>query len=107
MENKNQGEKKKPAGNIADILAKVGRFSARWFYLLVLFAVAVYAVFVWNKYIVKSEWSEEKKQSYINEQAVFSFDRESYEQATDFLKRREQKTNNGERFSGKDIFFPE
>ena len=106
MENKNQqkNEKKKEFSAFGK---KAGLLLLRWNYLLMLAGVVIYAFFVWSKYIVKSEWSDEKKKSYISEQAGFSFEREDYQKAVDFLKSREENLKSGERFSGKDIFFPE
>jgi hypothetical protein len=88
-------------------LKKTTTFVFRWFYLILFFAIALYSVWIWNKFVNYADWSEEKKQSYINEQAVFSFNRDSYEKAVNLVKLRKEKLESGYKFSGKDVFFPE
>lgn len=88
-------------------LKRVGKFISRWLYLAMLLLVTMYAVFVWHKYIVKSEWSEEKKREYINQQAAFSFDRKDYQKAVDFINNRKERLESGEVYTGRDVFFPE
>lgn len=106
MENKNP-RKNKRKNEFSVFGKKVGIFFLRWYYLLTLMGVVLYAFFIWNKYILKSEWSDEKKQSYISEQAGFSFERDDYQKAINLMNSREGKLKSGEKFSGKDIFFPE
>ncbi len=100
--NKNKTEKR-----AEEILQAAGKYAARWLYLAALVAVSVYAFFVWDKYIFKADWSEEKKQSYIREQAVFSFDKEGYNKAVNLLKTKKEKFDSGEKYNGRDLFFPE
>lgn len=89
------------------ILRKTGNFILRWFYLIVFLAAAAYAVWIWDKYVFHAEWNEGKKQSYIKEQSVFTFDSKSYQQAMDLIDSRKERLNSDYRFSGKDIFFPD
>jgi hypothetical protein len=90
-----------------EILRKTGAFILRWFYLGLFLGVAVYAVWIWNKFILNADWSEEKKQAYISEQSVFSFDSNGYQQATDLINSRKEKLNSHYKFTGQDIFFPD
>jgi len=107
MENKTANKKEKKTSQAAVYLKKTGNFVSRWLYLAALLGAALFAVSVWHKYIVKSEWSEEKKKEYISQQAVFSFDRENYQKAADLLNNRKESLEKEEKFSGRDIFFPE
>ena len=90
-----------------DLSRKTANFLFRWFYLILFLAVAVYSVWIWNKLVFYADWSEEKKQEYIKEQAVFSFDRDNYQKAVGLIKLREERLGSGYKFSGRDIFFPE
>ena len=90
-----------------EILRKTGAFLLRWFYLILLLGVMAYAVWIWNKIIFNADWSAEKKQAYISEQSVFSFDNKSYQQVTDLINLRKEKLNSNYKFTGKDIFFPD
>lgn len=103
MENKkalkvDQGEK---------ILRKTGAFILRWFYLIAFLGVLAYTIWLWNKFIFNADWSAEKKQAYISEQSVFSFDNKSYQQVTDMINLRKERLNSDYKFTGKDIFSPE
>lgn len=88
-------------------LRKTGSFLWRWLYLIIFLASAAYAGWIWNQYIFHAEWSEEKKQSYIKEQSVFTFDSKGYQQAMDLVNSRKERLSSDYKFSGKDIFFPE
>jgi hypothetical protein len=90
-----------------EILRKTGVFLLRWFYLILFLGVMAYAVWIWNKIIFNTDWSAEKKQAYISEQSVFSFDNKSYQQVTDLINLRKERLNSSYRFTGKDIFFPD
>ncbi len=92
---------------IIEISKTAGRYILRWLYFAALISVSVYAFWIWNKYIIKASWSEEKKQSYIQEQSVFSFDKENYEKAVNLLKIKEERLQSGEEYDGRDLFFPE
>lgn len=102
-----KNKKNKWKTRMRDFLGKVFLYSARWFGLLLIFGVLAFSVYVWNKYIVNAEWSEEKKKAYISEQAVFSFNRASYQKVLDIINSRAEKLGGKENFSGRDIFFPE
>jgi len=82
-------------------------FLGRWFFLISFLLAALFCVFVWHKFIWKSEWDDAKKQNYINEQAKFSFSKAEYQRATEKMSEREDKFQNFPKFSGKDVFFPE
>lgn len=90
-----------------EILRKTGAFLLRWFYLILFLGVMAYAVWIWNKIIFNADWSAEKKQAYISEQSVFSFDNKSYQQVTGMINLRKEKLNSNYKFTGKDIFFPD
>jgi len=100
-------EKKDKVAAVKNISQKIGVFVLRWFYLVMLLAATAYSIFVWNKYIVNAEWSEEKKKAYIAEQSVFSFDRKTYDKALGLAKSREEKYKTGAGNIARDIFFPE
>src|SRR3989339_709044 len=82
-------------------------FFLRWFYLLIIVIASAYAVLIWKKYILNADWSEEKKKAYISEQSVLSFDEDKYKKALEIIDIRREKLENSEKFSGRDIFFPE
>lgn len=88
-------------------LQKVFSIFLRWFCLVVIVISSIYAVWIWEKYILNADWSEEKKKAYISEQSVLSFDEAKYEKALEVMNSRREKLENGEKFSGRDIFFPE
>jgi hypothetical protein len=100
-------KKSAKAEKTKDLSRKAANFLFRWSFLILFLAVAVYAVWAWDNFVYYADWSEEKKQAYINEQAVFSFDRGSYQKAVDLIKLRKEKLESDYRFSGKDVFFPE
>ncbi len=107
MESKIYSEKKDLKANIFGIFKKMFVFFARWFFLMSILAVAIFCVFVWLSYIWKADWDETRKQSYINEQAKFSFDKGGYKTIVDMMENRKNKLENFPRFTGRDIFFPE
>ncbi|MFA5926294.1 MAG: hypothetical protein WC831_05200 [Parcubacteria group bacterium] len=88
-------------------LRKANGFFFRWFRLALFLAVAAYSVWIWDKYVYRPDWSEEKKQEYIKEQSVFSFDRDNYEKAINQVRSKKERLESSYRFSGRDIFFPE
>ncbi|MDP1845903.1 MAG: hypothetical protein Q8L09_04120 [Candidatus Moranbacteria bacterium] len=90
-----------------EILRKTSVFILRWLYLIFLLGVAAYAVWIWESFVYNADWSEEKKQEYIKEQAVFSFDEKSYRQVTDLIKLKKERLESDYKFTGKDIFYPE
>ena len=92
---------------VKEILRKTGIFLLRWFYLIVFLGVLAYAIWIWDKFILNAGWSEEKKQAYISEQSVFSFDSKGYQQVTDLINSRKERLNSNYKFTGKDIFFPD
>ncbi len=94
-------------GKTRDLPKKAANFIFRWSFLIFFLVVAAYSVWIWNKFVFYADWSDEKKQEYINEQAVFSFDRDSYQKAVDLIKLRKERLESGYKFSGKDIYFPE
>jgi hypothetical protein len=96
--------KKKVQGK--EILKKTSVFLLRWFYLILFLGVVAYVVWIWDKFIFNADWSEEKKQVYISEQSVFSFDSKSYQQVIDLINRRKERLNSNYKFTGKDIFYP-
>jgi hypothetical protein len=106
METKKQPDIKKNIKKY-ELLEKVGKIFLRWLYLLALIIIISFSYFIWNKYVQNAEWSEQQKKDYINQQAVFSFDKKSFQKATDFLANRKEKLQSPEKFSGKDIYFPE
>jgi len=93
--------------NLQNFSGKARVFLARWFFLISFLLAAMFCVFVWYKFIWKSEWDEAKKQNYINEQAKFSFSKAEYQRMMEKIGKREDKFQNFPKFSGKDIFFPE
>jgi len=97
-----------------NIVRKVQNFSektlaflARWFFLISFLTAATFCVFVWYRFIWKAEWNDAKKQSYISEQAKFSFNKAEYQKMIERMDARDDKFKNFPKFSGKDIFFPE
>jgi len=88
-------------------LQKLLHFFSRWFFLMMIFLSSFYAVLIWKRYIINTEWSEEKKRAYISEQSVLPFDEERYKKVLEIRNSRREKLEKGENFSGRDIFFPE
>ena len=82
-------------------------FFTRWFFMMSLLAAAAFCVFVWYNHIWNANWDEAQKQSYISEQAKFSFDKTGYQKMVDMMKNRQVKLENYPSFTGRDIFFPE
>lgn len=93
--------------NFSEKIEPIAKFLLRWTYLFLLIALTAYSVYVWKKFIIDADWSEEKKQKYIEEQAVFSFDRKSFEKTLEIMKSKKEKLDNPENFSSRDVFFPE
>jgi len=89
------------------IMRKTSVFLLRWSYLILFLGIMAYSIWIWNKIIFNADWSEEKKQAYINEQSVFSFDSKSYQQVTELINLRKERLNSNYKFTGKDIFFPD
>ena len=82
-------------------------FLARWFFMMTLLAVTVFCIFVWYNYIWNANWNEAQKQSYISEQAKFSFDKVGYKKMLDLMNNRKVKLENYPSFTRRDIFFPD
>lgn len=100
----------KKAGKInqgKQIARNARTFLLRWLYLILFLGVMAYAIWIWNKIIFNADWSEKQKQSYINEQSVFSFDSKSYQQVTELVNSKKEKLNSDYKFTGRDIFYPE
>jgi len=104
--NKKPIENKKKRISVA-VFWKAGFLLLRWLYLFALTGALVYAFFAWNKYVQNAEWSDEQKKEYINQQAVFSFDQNSFQKALDFYAARQENLKNHAKYSGRDMFFPE
>lgn len=98
---KNEAENK-----IKEICASILKHTSRWLYLFGLITVSLYAFWIWNKYIIKADWSDERKQKYVQEQSVFSFDKDNYEKAVNLLKSKKERLQSDEKYSGRDLFFP-
>jgi hypothetical protein len=107
MENKIFSEKKDFRAKLQKILKKISAFFARWFFMMSLLAAATFCVFVWYSFIWNADWDDAKKQSYINEQAKFSFNKDGYKKMIDMMDNRKDKLENFPKFSGRDIFYPE
>lgn len=106
MENKSISEKKDFGVVAREMLKKISVFFARWFFMMSLLAAAVFCVFVWYSFIWNADWDDAKKQTYINEQAKFSFDKAGYKKMVDIIENRKDKLENFPRFTGQDIFYP-
>lgn len=106
METEKKGKIEKPS-RIKETLKKSFGIFSRWFFLVAIIVSSFYAVYIWKKYILNADWSEEKKRAYISEQSVLSFDEAKYKKALEIMKGRREKLENSEKFSGRDIFFPE
>jgi len=103
-------EKKEKIGKRSRIfptMKKIAGLFLRWFFLLVIVASAGYAVLIWRKYILNADWGEEKKKAYVSEQSVLSFDSEKYKKALETVDSRQKILETSEKFSGRDIFFPD
>jgi len=107
MENKKYSEKKDLKTKVQEIFKKISAFFGRWFFMMSLLAAAALCVFVWYSFIWNANWDEAKKQSYINEQAKFSFDKAGYKKMVNVMESRKRKLENFPRFTGRDIFYPE
>jgi len=107
MGQNNSVPKKDFKAKAGEALKRAGVVFTRWFFLLSLSAAAVFCVFIWYGYIWKAEWSAEKKQQYISEQAKFSFDKNGYLKIVELMKNRKDKFQNDYSFAGRAIFFPE
>ncbi|MDI6778074.1 MAG: hypothetical protein QMD77_02685 [Patescibacteria group bacterium] len=100
-------KKNETQNRIKEVCETSAKYALRWFYLVALVVASVYAFWIWEKYIIKADWNEERKQKYVQEQSIFSFDRESYERAVNLLKSKKERLESGEKYSGRDLFFPE
>ena len=78
METEKKGKIEK-ISHTGGALQKIFGIFLRWFYLMVIIISSVYAVWIWKKYILNADWSEEKKRAYISEQSVLSFDENKYQ----------------------------
>ncbi|MDD5489314.1 MAG: hypothetical protein PHP25_01350 [Candidatus Moranbacteria bacterium] len=107
METEKTEKKEKKSQTAGGTLQKIISVFSRWLFLVMIVISSAYAIFIWKKYIMNADWSEEKKRSYINEQSVLSFDEEKYKKAIEIRSSRREKLDNSEKFSGRDIFFPE
>ena len=107
MENKEYSEKKYFGAMVREVIKKIFVFFARWFFMISLLVAAAFCVFVWYSFIWNADWDAVKKQSYINEQAKFSFDKTGYKKMVDMMENRKNKLENFPKFSGRDLFFPE
>lgn len=103
----NKLEVKKYKDKLAKWSKKVFAFMTRWFFMISLLAAAIFCVFVWYNFVWKANWDDAKKQSYISEQAKFSFDKAGYLKMIEYLKNRKEKLDHYPKFSGRDIFFPD
>ena len=81
-------------------------YLTRWFFMISVFAAALFCVFAWYRFVWKADWDEAKKQSYVSEQAKFSFDKAGYQKIVDLMKNRQDKLENFPKFTGRDVFFP-
>jgi hypothetical protein len=106
MENEKKGKNEK-LPKIGGLLQKISGIFLRWFFLAVILVSSAYAIFIWKKYILNADWSDEKKKDYINEQSVLSFDENKYKKALEIIDIRQEKLESSGKFSGRDIFFPE
>jgi hypothetical protein len=107
MENKSFLEKKDFGSRLQEVFKKISLFFARWFFMMSLLAAAAFCIFVWYSFIWNADWDDAKKQTYINEQAKFSFDETGYKKTVDMMENRKNKLENFPRFTGRDIFYPE
>ncbi len=92
---------------IKEKLKPLENFLLRWSYFLLLIVAGAYASYIFYNYIFSEGWSEEEKAEYVEKRAVFSFDREQFEDTLELMEKKQNKTENSEIYSGKDIFFPE
>ena len=93
--------------NFKEKIKPIAKFFFHWSYFFLLLSLIAYSVYIWKKYIVESDWSEQKKRKYIEEQAVFSFDRKDFEKASELMRMKKEKLEKPEKFSGRDVFSPE
>lgn len=107
MPSSEKKEKTEKFSKIGGLLQKISSVFLRCFFLAAIVISSLYAVYIWKKYILNADWSEEKKKAYISEQSVLSFDENKYKEALEIVETRQEKTENSEKFSGRDIFFPE
>lgn len=100
-------ENKQEKSGIKNLLKNTGKIIFHWIFLILLLGATAYSFFIWNKYIINVEWSEERKSRYIEEQSVFSFDRKSFQDVLDLVGDREQNLKSWGQSITRDIFFPE
>ena len=106
MEQNNSSSKKSKKKIILAAQKALALF-ARWFFMMSLLAALLFCVFVWYRFVWNADWDEAKKQSYISEQAQFSFDKSGYQGIVDLMKNRKDKLQNYPYYKGRDVFFPE
>jgi LPS O-antigen subunit length determinant protein (WzzB/FepE family) len=107
MELKNNLFPKNAKNKLQEVSRKAFMFFARGFFMMLILVAAAFCVFVWYRYIFRSEWDETKKQNYIKEQAKFSFEKGTYLKMIEMMESRKNKLQNFSSFQGRDIFFPE
>jgi len=78
----------------------------RRLYLLLIIGATLQIVISWYYLIHKSDWTQEQKQKYINEQAFVSFNKDSYQKALEILEKRKEKLQHYKPYEGRDVFFP-
>jgi len=100
-------EKDEKSFQVRKVFQKATGFLLRYFPMAMIVVAAVYAVFFWKKYILNADWNEEQKEAYISEQSVLPFDEAKYKKALEIIRSRREKLESGEKYSGRDIFFPE
>jgi len=104
---KNNTLTQKSKEKVISAAKKTQNFLARWFFMILLLATAAFCVFVWHRFIWKADWSEAEKQSYISEQAQFSFNRAGYQKMVELMENKRDKFQNYPTYKGRDVFFPE
>jgi hypothetical protein len=92
---------------VARVAKETETFFARWFFMMLLLLAAAFCVFVWQRFVWKADWSDDKKKSYISEQAQFSFNKNEYQKMVELMKNRKDKFQNYPAYKGRDVFFPE
>ena len=100
---KHQKEKRKMTEILLELFDIFALDVSRWYSCIAI----VFSYYIWNKYVQNAEWSDAQKKDYINQQAVFSYNQDAFQKAMDFYNSRQEKLQNGQKFSGRDIFFPE
>jgi hypothetical protein len=102
-----KNNKEKAKTNWKELAGKGKSLFCHWFYLILLAAAGFYSFLIWSQYINNSDWSEEKKQQYIKEKSVFSFENKNYQQVLDLIEQKKSNLEKNQKFTGRDIFNPE